>query len=230
MTTISVLTAVWGDRYTQFIPNWWQAVETLQRQPDEIVIITDAANKQPAEDNTPMRLKSITRVIAIVEPATLEFNDYWDLAFRTCSKDWLATCCIDDIFMPAALNAIDEADQTGAEMVADSCALHPSGSIWHGYWNADEMYNRMTMPGAAPMKKAMYERIGGFDRHIYWSDWAFYMKAAKAGIKVHHTDIVRITFDEGATHQTQSGRLLDPTIRQRADAQIRAYSADLRAT
>jgi hypothetical protein len=228
MATISVVTAVWGDRYTQFIDKWWQSVTTLERQPDEIVVITDPANKLPAETQTPMNLAPITKVITLVTET--DFNGYWDLAFRSVNQDWIATCCIDDVFLPAALNAIDEADQAGAEMVADSCALHPSGTIWHGYWDPQEMFTRMTMPGAAPMKKAMYERIGGFDRHIYWSDWAFYMKAAKAGIKVHHTDIVRIIFDEGANHQTQSGRLLNPVIRQQADAQIRAYSADLRTS
>ena len=228
MTTISVLTAIWGERYTQFVANWWASVASLERQPDEIVVITDPMNRKPVEAATPLHLAGITMVIT--HAAKLEFNDYWDAAFRSCSMEWLATCCIDDVFLPQALNAIDEADAAGAEMVADSCDLYPSGATWRGYWNPEEMFTRMTMPGAAPMKKAMYERLGGLDRDIYWSDWAFYMKAAKAGVKVHHTDIVRIIFDEGANHQTQSGRMLDPLTRQWADAQIRAYSADLRAS
>jgi hypothetical protein len=224
MTTISVLTAVWGERYTQFIPKWWDGVVSLQRKPDEILIFTDTINKESMKLHIPIYLRKITNVEVIVN---LEFNDVWDNAFRACSKEWLAVCCIDDVFLPEALNAIDEADEAGAELVADSNLFHPSGNIFRGYWDPEEIFNRLTMPGAAPMKREMYERIGGFDKDIYFSDWAFYMKAAKAKIKVYQTDIIRIIYDEGVNHQTQSGAMLDSITRMNAENQIRAYSMKL---
>jgi GT2 family glycosyltransferase len=79
------------------------------------------------------------------------------------------------------------------------------------------------------MTKDLYERVGGFDRDIYWSDWAFYMKAAKADVKVYQTNILRIVFDEGPDRKTRSGRLLDAETRHWANNQIFNYSAELRA-
>ena len=227
MTTISVVAAIWGDRYRRFVPAWWDSVAALQRQPDEVVIITDRENFDYVHSSKPFGYKVPTAITGYVQP--LEFNKYWDTAFRNATKDWIATCCIDDVFLPEALNDIDKADEQGCELIADSCKLSHTNTIWRGYWNPEEIFDRITMPGAAPMKRELYERVGGFDREIYWSDWAFYMKCAKAGVKVFHSDIVRIVFDEGANHQTQSGIRLDSATRSWADAQIREYSARLKA-
>jgi hypothetical protein len=55
------------------------------------------------------------------------------------------------------------------------------------------------------------------------------MKAAKAGVKVYQTDTMRITHNLGTDYKTRSGVLLDSETRQKADQQIFAYSAELRA-
>jgi hypothetical protein len=228
MTTIGIVTTVWGDRYTRFIPNWWAAVATLERQPDEVTIVTDAINEEAIRANAPSNLLDVLNIVIVPNPEELEFNDFWDKAYRSCNQKWMVTCCIDDVFLAKALNAIDEADAAEAELVIDGCIMAPHNSIWNGYWNPAEIFNTITLPGNAPMTKDLYERVGGFDRDIYWSDWAFYMKAAKAGVKVYQTDILRIVFDVGPNHETRSGVLLAPETRQWANEQIRTYATQLR--
>jgi esterase/lipase superfamily enzyme len=229
MTTIGIVTTVWGENYTRFIPKWWEAVATLERQPDEVTFVTDSINEEAIRSNTPSHLVAALNIVVVPNPKQLLFNDFWDKAYRSCNQKWMATCCIDDVFLPKALSAIDDADADEAELVIDGCIMAPHNSIWTGYWNPEQIFDIITLPGNAPMTKDLYERVGGFDRDIYWSDWAFYMKAAKAGVKVYQTDILRIVFDVGNDRQTRSGVSLDSQTRHWADNQIRNYAAELRA-
>jgi hypothetical protein len=228
MTTIGIVTTVWGEKYTRFIPKWWEAVSTLERKPDEVTVVTDSINKEVVRSHAPSDL--VLNLVIVDNPDDLNFNDFWDKAYRSCNQKWMVTCCIDDVFLPKALSAIDDADLHDAELVIDGCIMAPHNSVWSGYWNPDEIFNTITLPGNAPMTKDLYERVGGFDRDIYWSDWAFYMKAAKAGVKVYQTDNLRIIFDVGTQHETRSGVLLPPETRQWADNQIRSYAAELRGS
>jgi hypothetical protein len=228
MTSIGIVTTVWGDKYTRFIPAWWEAVSTLERQPDEVTFVTDSINEEAIRSNAPSHLVDALNIVVVTNPEELDFNDFWDKAYRSCNQKWMVTCCIDDVFLPKALSAIDAAELAEAELVIDGCILYPHNTVWNGYWNPDDIYNRITLPGNAPMTKELYERVGGFDREIYWSDWAFYMKAAKAGVKVYQTDTMRITHNLGTDYKTRSGVSLDSDTRQKADQQIQSYAAELR--
>lgn len=225
MTTISVLSAIWGSGYGQFVDRWWHSVIELERKPDQIVVITDQDNFDLMSMNVPSGCEVDLKIVGLDNGLT--FNDYWDRAFRECDMDWVATCCIDDVFVPEALNDIDRADAGGYELVADGVCFTDQSRVWKGYWNAVEIFNSMTMPGAAPMRKDLYERVGGFPKEIYWSDWAFYMVCAKAGVKVFQSDVIRIVFDEGYRHKTQSGQQLDPAMRDFANRQIRDFATML---
>lgn len=225
MTTISVVSAIWGSGYGQFLDRWWHSVIALERQPDQIVIITDKDNSHLINMNAPSGYGADFKLIVLDND--LSFNDYWDAAFRECNMNWIVTCCIDDVFMPEALNDIDRADAEGCELVADGVRFTDQARVWKGYWNAVEIFHSMTMPGAAPMRKDLYERVGGFPKQIYWSDWAFYMICAKTGVRVFQSDLIRIIFDEGYRHKTQSGQQLDPAIRAFANAQIKDFATML---
>jgi hypothetical protein len=227
MTTISVVSAIWGSGYCQFVDRWWASVAALERTPDQVVVITDQDNFDLVQTRRPLGYDVPLKIVALDNEST--FNDYWDAAFRECDMDWIATCCIDDVFVSEALNDIDRADEQGCEMVADGVRFTDQSRIWKGYWNPVQIFDSMTMPGAAPMRKDMYERVGGFPKQIYWSDWAFYMVCAKAGVKVFQSDLIRIIFDEGYTHKTQSGQQLDSDTRQMANHQIRDFAIMLQS-
>lgn len=218
MVTISVVNATWGERYHQFIPRWWAGVESLQRKPDEVLIVVATDTETAIKQSVPKAFKKITKIIVSDRE---DFNDYWDLAFSSASGDWLAGCSIDDWFLPEALNEVDAAAKAGCELVADTVVLHPSGKLFEGRWDADAIFTKLVVPGVAPMSASLYERIGGFDRDIYFSDWGFYIKAAAAGVSVHQTDIKRIVYDEGVDHETMSGPLKPAHIDDMAHRQIR---------
>jgi len=225
MVTISVVNAIWGERYQQFIPQWWAGVESLEREPDEILIVVAPDTKLAIKQSVPKRLAAKTEVIVL---ETDSFNAYWDEAFSKASGDWLVGCCVDDYFLPQALNEIENADANDCELICDSVQLHPSGRIFQGVWDAEKIYTTLTMPGVAPMKKALYDRLGGFDHDIYFSDWGFYIKAASQGVRVHNTEIIRIVYDEGLTHQTMSGPNKPEDVDRIAHAQIKELGERLR--
>lgn len=226
MVTISVVNAIWGERYHQFIPRFWSGVVGLERKPDEVVMVVGSADEQVVRDSVPRDFVKITRII----PADLEhFNDYFHLAFTSATGDWLAWCSIDDWFFAEAFNEIDAAAAAGCDLVCDTVVLHPSGRVFEGYWNPTDIYSRLIMPGAAPMTAELYQRLGGFDKNIYFSDWGFYMKAAAAGVKVHPTKIKRIMYDEGVDHETMSGPRKPAHIDEMAHQQIRNLAASLQS-
>jgi len=218
MVTIAIVNATWGEKYLQFIPRFWQGIKSLQRQPDEIVLVVGPETDTAMRDAIPSNYSSITKVILVDH---LEFNEYWDLAFRSASSDWLAGCCIDDWFLPEAFNELENADLSNCELVTDSIVLHPSNRVFQGVWDTKKILTQLVMPGFAPMKRTLYERLGGYDKDVYFSDWGLYIKAAIAGVSVYHTEIQRIMYDEGLTHQTMSGPLKDPSIDGLAHGQIR---------
>ena len=121
MTTISIITTVWGENYTRFIPKWWQAVDELERQPDEVTIVTDAINEPVIKSNAPSHLVDALNIVVVPNPEESDFNDFWDTAYRSCNQKWMVTCCIDDLFLAKALSAVDAADEDGAELVIDGC-------------------------------------------------------------------------------------------------------------
>jgi hypothetical protein len=227
MTTVSVVSVLFGERYRQFLPRWWDSLRNLERQPDQVVFITNAASFDALHSMKPSEYGAPIKIVVLDEGRTI--NEYWDLAFRECQMEWIAALSMDDVFLPEALNDIDRADDEGCELIADGCRFSDQSRIWKGYWNPEEMFSTMTMPGVAPMKKAMFERVGGIPTEIHWWDWAFYIVCAKAGVKVFQSDLIRMVFDEGYRHKTQSGEQLEPSVRAFANEQIRDFANKVRS-
>ena len=220
---VSVPVAVWGADWAGFVPDWFSSIEQMTRKPDEIILgVTDPdetrATEYAAKCSVPVR-------IVTLEPG--DFNDHWNAVFAACPDGWIAPCCIDDRFLPDALAEIDAAEAAGAELLVDGIVWKSHGGKWRGYWDAAAIGRVLTLPGAAPFRKSLYDRIGGFRSDIYSSDWAFYMDAAVAGVKVYEASTLRIVFDDGAQHSTRSGLRLDANTRAMADAQIRELAEQL---
>jgi hypothetical protein len=222
MTTISVVCAIWGLEYRQFVNRWWDSVVALERTPDQIVVVTNRDSFDFIETSRPDGYDVAVKIIALDNELTS--IEYWDVACRGGDMDWIVVLNVDDVFLPEALNDIDVADAEGCELVADGCRFSNQSRIWKGYWNPVEIFDLLTLPGVAPMRKDLYERVGGFPKEIYWYDWAFYMVCAKAGVKVFQSDLIRMIFDEGYTHKTQSGQQLDSGTREMANNQIRDFA------
>lgn len=221
MATVSLPLAVWGEGYAEFFERWQSGVETLARQPDEIVIVTDEANRAMVEQY---------RLDIALQTHYLKVSDYrlWDYAIRQCSSEWVAICNIDDVFLPNALDQIDEADQAGANLLVDSLRVKQNNHLWTGHWDANTIPHRFTMPGAEPMRKDLYIAAGGYDHNFRFPDWALAVHMVhKSLAKPFTASTERIIFDTGVTRVTLSGGNANPQAKSQGTAQVHELSRSL---
>jgi len=220
LTRISLPLAIWGEGYGDFLDRWLDGVHGLNRQPDEIVLVTDEQNKG---------LHNLKTDIPI-QTHWLKAQDYrlWDYAIRQSTGDWIAICNVDDVFLPAALDTIDQADREGYNLLIDSLVVKQTGHVWRGYWDAGTIPHRFTMPGAEPMRKDLYLEAGGFDYNFQYPDWALMVKAVAKGIvRPFNSPTERIIFDTGADRLTMSGGQQNPSVKARGSAQVHELAKDL---
>jgi hypothetical protein len=221
LATVSLPLAVWGEGYAQFFERWQEGVATLARQPDEIVIVTDEANK-----NLPVRY----HLDIALQTHYLKASDYrlWDYAIRQCSSDWVAICNIDDKFLPNALDQIDEADEAGANLLVDSLRVKGNDHLWTGHWDANTIPQRFTMPGAEPMRKDLYIAAGGYDYNFRFPDWALAVHMVHKSLARPFTARTeRIIFDTGADRVTLSGANANPQAKAQGTAQVHDLAKSL---
>lgn len=217
MASVTVATAVWGEQYVQFMPGWWDAISKLERKPDQIVLGLGREVYGDVYATIPDDM-----VVHIFPLNTENHGAVWNALIDECASEWLCVCPADDRLTPEALNDVDAAGD--AELIVDSIQYLGSGSVWRGGWDFSNIRHMMPMPQMAIARKTLYDRVGGIREDIRWSDWAFYIDAFVADARVYHSDIVRMIFDEGLNHVTESGRLLDSGVRNAADQQLREYA------
>ena len=221
MPKISVPLAVWGDGYADFFDQWYEGLENLGVQPDEIVLVTDEKNVDILEGKT---------VRYTVYQHYMKAADYrlWDYAVRKCHGDWIAFCNIDDQFLPNALDQIEEADAAGCNLLVDSLIVKQTGHRWTGHWDPNTIPQRFTMPGAEPMRKDLYIAAGGFDYRFQYPDWALAVNmVAKSLAKPFAAKTDRIIFDNGADRVTLSGGQQNPSVKAAGTAQVHELSKSL---
>jgi hypothetical protein len=238
VTTISVVSAIWGTGYHQFLPRWWQALAALDPAPDEIVLVCDSSDIATLVEPIPVQLGIDVRLVAFHLDSYLKDHDhgpepllpsacYWNEAVRAANTDWITTCAIDDVVYPDAMVDVLAAADAGADLLADGVRYLGSGMEWHGYWDPTVIGHQLTLPGTAPFTSDLFNRVGGFREHIRWYDWSFFMDCAVAGATAHQGQRLRILHDEGANRQTWSGSSLDGATRAAANQQIADYARSL---
>lgn len=200
--SIGLSAGVFGTRYTGFIEQWWDGVIALNRQPDTIVFVHDAQNKEPSLAKLPEQYKDITKFIEFDGD---DFGEFRHLMQVNQTADWFSVCGIDDQYLPGAFDEIEQADAEGCDIYIDKVQFKHNGQILEGRWLPDEIPHRMTCPGAAPMKLELYNKTGGVTKGTIWDDWELYIRCVAAGAKPYHANTVRIIHDLGYDHETLSG-------------------------
>jgi hypothetical protein len=200
--TIGLSAGVFGTRYTSFIGQWWDGVIGLNRQPDTIVFIYDAQNKESALANLPEQYKKITKFIEFDGD---DFGEFRHLMQTNQTADWFSVCGIDDQYLPGAFDEIEQADAEGCDIYIDKVQFKHNGQILEGRWEPEHIPHRMTCPGAAPMKLDLYNKTGGVTKGTIWDDWELYIRCVAAGAKPYHANTIRIIHDLGYNHETLSG-------------------------
>lgn len=228
MVTITVSTALWGDgSYYRFLDRWWTGVESLQRQPDEILMVVDQAASSVVKESTPRQYQDIMRPHVVT---TDSFTERWHEANALSGCDWVAACAIDDWFLPERLNEVEWADDRGFEQILDGCIMHPVGNVWSAWYDPDQVFTHhcKPTPGDGIKKVEMFRRVGGFDMDVKWVDWAWLMKLAVNDIRVHVSDLIGFVADEGFDHVTWSGAHVDAHTKALADREVKDYGQRLK--
>jgi hypothetical protein len=219
MDSLAIFTISRAERYGVFLPRWWQALATLERQPDQIVIVHHESNLARVPESVPAEYAS--RVKLVGTDAEAGFL-YPNLCVQAADTDWVAFCGLDDQVLP---NAYDELAECGAEILVGNLRLSNGGES-KGSWDVGRLRVENTLPALSPFRKSLWERVGGWP-HVYWGDWGFWMKCAIGGATTLRSDNFQALFDLGETHETESGRLLDSETRAAANAEIIEFAREI---
>jgi glycosyltransferase involved in cell wall biosynthesis len=221
--SISLPLAIWGQGYAQFLPKWFQAVESLEREVDEIVVVCDEANYAPVM----CAVVSFDKVRIRVEEHK-GYSGYWNRAIDLCNSKWIAICNADDYFLPEALNEIDQADLEECNLICDHLLHKGTNTRQSASYNPQALSSSFTLMGANPMTKRLWEAAGGFPTGVRFADWGLALRMRKTQmVKVFYASTNRIVYDVGYDRPTMSGASLDGKLRQQGHEQIRKIVDEL---
>lgn len=199
--TLGLGTVLFGKGYSGFLPQWWQGVATLNRQPDSIVITHDTANAEYIKEQIPDQYRAITRLIQID-------GEYWQHRHSVQAEqtaDWFSICGIDDSYLPEAFDELQQAHDEGCDIYIDKLKFKHNGHVLEGRWIPERIPYEMTCPGQAPIKRELYQKTSGITEGSVFDDWELYIRCVAAGAKPYHSNTLRIIHDLGFDHVTLSG-------------------------
>jgi hypothetical protein len=199
--TLGISSSLFGTGYSGFYPRWWAGIESLNRQPDAIVIAHDARNKEEVLANIPEQYKDITKTIELEGT----YTDYRRAMQESQTTDWISVGDVDDQYLPGAFDELDQADAEGCDIYIDKVQFKHNGSILEGRWIPEKIPYEMTCPGNAPIKKTLYDKTGGTSSGTYFDDWELYIRCVHAGAKPYHASTIRLIHDLGHDRVTLSG-------------------------
>ena len=221
---ISLALAVWGTGYSEYLPQWWEGVRSLETKPDEIIIVTD-------DKNFPAVAASVERweKVRVIKESLSSYAQYWNKAISLCGGKWIAICNVDDYFLPKGLNSILEAERLGKNLVCDAIRTKGKDDVQRTNWIPHELNHTFSLGGANPMTKALWQAAGGFPEGIRFADWGLALGMRKSGlVEPYVTSEIRIVYDRGYDRVTLSGASISTEERTEGLAEIRRLAKALR--
>ena len=195
----SVVVAVWGTRYQPYIARWWESLRTLNRQPNEIVLVSDLADDSNLFGTIP---DWVDVPVVKVQIDSDQYNELWSAAVHAASQEWIVKLCIDDQFCPQALDFLETVE---GDLVIDRCKFLQGGD-WVASWDTNDTDNRRFAPASfSPFRRSLIQFYDKIPKPCLWDDYVFYLLLAKANVKVYRTDNYRMIHDLGVDHETVSG-------------------------
>ena len=224
MTTISVVTALYGQQYVQYLDRWWNAIRGLNRQPDEIVLATVPGDSFGLFKSVPDWCKS---AIIKIEGKADGVHGPWYDGMRATTSDWIFGCGIDDQFSPDAFDQVDEASAHEAQIIIDRIE-YLQGGDWPANWNPENWRDRQFAPGGVGgFYRSLKPLWDEFPDDLRWNDYAFYLLALKRNVRPFMATTTRMIHDLGSNHQTVSGVLRDTTHDAMANQQIEKFIQEI---
>jgi hypothetical protein len=220
---LSVVVAAWGpvgNPYSAFVSRWWAAIERMRPNPAEVVVV----HTEPE----PLGLLAAAPAGIAVRSVPIQPGppvDFWNAGVEAASQPWVSTIGVDDCYRSDALALLAKADAAGAEIMVWH-HQERGGHVWHTFWNPEVLKRANTVQGASPFRRELWQRVGGYPP-VGWCDWGLWLRCAKAGATVAHTQRIGVDFDIGDERETFSGRSLKEADRIARDAEIDALVDDL---
>jgi hypothetical protein len=168
MVDVTIITAVYGDKYDHFIDGWIKAIENLELKPKQVIMGSDK-----------YRNANVKQVIRKTDNVKWRSPFFWNQCAGKAKTKWIWICDIDDRLKPNALNNLE----------AQTC------DIWQvGYQvqNSTETYVPPNMRNesiysepycyfccASPIQKSWWEKCNYPE--VAYADWAMWRKSARLG-------------------------------------------------
>lgn len=199
MTTLTVVTACWGEDYAGFIPKWFEGYNRLNRKPDELILGIGKGDPTGLSGYAPDEAK-------VVEVPEGQLSVKWDYLIRQATCEWFSYMPIDDEPLPGAYDEIDLTD--GFDVYVDSIVAKHGGYTSKGEWQPEALIRGLIAPGFVPMRLDLYKQIGL--KHDYkWFDWILQVDMVKLGAKPFMANTTRMIWDEGIDRKTYSSKRND---------------------
>jgi glycosyltransferase involved in cell wall biosynthesis len=171
--TVGIVTVAVGEKYLSFLPEWLQAVRNLEKQPDQITIISD-------------RIIQIDQYTSNVPLLLISSNTQWNHhpqvlineAIESTHTDWICKMDADDLIYPHALN--DWSPE--ADVIMFGITLNRDGqkqSLLPAPFTDKtilESEQNLIFSGS-PFRKKLWENNKFHD--MIFEDWAFWIGCAK---------------------------------------------------
>lgn len=174
MTSVSIVSIAWGNKYKKFVPTWYSYIEKLKIKPSEIIIA-----HHPEDDTGVKELN-----VKLVECYDRSYSKMLNTAISNSTSEWFIQAPLDDFLLPNSLDFINFVEKD-IDIVLNS-RVTTKGDIHIGNWSSLERDMRdHRVCHTSPIKKSLWESIGGFPDYVL-ADWAFFLLAYKKNIKVKH--------------------------------------------
>jgi hypothetical protein len=167
---VTIITAIYGDKYDQFIEGWSEAVSNLTVEPKRIICAGD-------------RLREINAEQIVSQPAVgwkWRSPWYWNSAARNTDTEWIWVLDIDDRIKPNALENLMEQtcdiwlvgiDVNGTEnYLPPRLTNEQIASSEHCYFCC-----------GSPIRRSWWQKNPYMD--LAFTDWAMWRTSAKMGAR-----------------------------------------------
>lgn len=181
--SITLYTTAWGDYWNKYGSSWTDNINTLDPQPDRVLIVSDKA------------IESEFDVVVTDVPDRAIISHFRNVAVNNSSTEWIVSLDLDDkanVDFLANLNYQAEVHTFG--YLSTRGYTHAANkNIWDNMFNFDIYY--YTIPSSSAIKLDAIKKCGGYPE-IEYEDAGLWCKIKKANLNIHFDPTIRYLYSE----------------------------------